>query len=754
MGVFGLGQPVPRSEDPRLLRGAGRYIDDLSAPGMVFGYILRSPQAHARIASIDARRASGAPGVLGVLTGADLARAGLKAPRPAVPRKRRGGEPAFVASQPLLAGDEVFYAGEPVAMIIAETRDEAVSVSTLDAHLGSSPALRAECADNEAFFHQTGDRAAVEKAFARAAHISRRRLVISRVTAAAIETRGCIGRYDPKEERYILDAATQGPHIVRRHLAAEVFHIPEERILVRVPDVGGGFGMKGGYQVEHALVLWAGREVGRPVKWVAERMEGMTSDSHARDQVCDAELALDQDGRFLAMRTRGSTNIGAYWTTDRNAAGAIVFLGVMTGSYLTPSIQASVSARYSNRNIVAPYRGAGRPDAAYLIERMIDAAAMETGRDAALLRRINTIPAEAMPYRTPFGDTYDCGDFAANLDEALERADYAGFDARRAEAAGRGKLLGIGLSNSVEPCGGMPLESAELRFDADGNLALFIGTQDSGQGHATMFTQMISDCLGVDGDRVRVIEGDTDRIRMGGGSFGARSAPIGGGALIKAADKIIAKGRLIAAHVLEAAPGDLDFADGQFTVSGTDRSMDLIDVAKTAFQLAKLPPGLEPGLFEFAAYRADAMTYPNGCPETGATKLLAYTMVDDVGRVINPLLLAGQLMGGVVQGAGQVLMEKINYDDQTGQLLSGSFLDYCMPRADDVCTFQIHENEILTKANPMGVKGAAEAGTVGALSAVMNAVINALSPLGITHLDMPATPEQVWRAIRAAKDED
>ncbi len=773
MGVLGLGQPVPRTEDPRLLRGNGRYIDDMDAPGMVHGHILRSPHAHAKILSMNIEAAARAPGVLAVLTGEDLSRTGLTAPCPQAPRKRSDGGPAFIASQPLLAGKEVFYTGEPVAFIIAESLYQAldgaellevdydplpVGVSSLDNHLGRAPSLRTDCPANEAFYHQVGDAKAVAEAFNGAAHRVHQQLVINRVTAAAMETRGCIGCWDGKEERYILDAATQGPHAVRRHLAIEVFGIPEDAIQVRVPDVGGGFGMKGGYQVEHALVLWASREVGRPVKWVSSRAEGMLSDFHARDMISDAELALDEDGRFLAMRSRGSTNIGAYWTTDRNAAGGVVFLGVMAGSYATPAMHAGVNVRYSNRNIVAPYRGAGRPDSAYLMERMIDVAAFQTGMDAAHLRRINTIPAQSMPYVTPLGDTYDCGDFGANLEEALSRADYEGFPGRRTESAGRGKLRGIGISNSVEPAGGQPLESAELRFDGEGNLKVLIGTQDSGQGHATMFTQMVSDALGLDWDRVRIIEGDTDRIRMGSGSFGARSDPIGGSALMKAADKIIVKGRLIAAHLLEAAESDLDFADGQFSVGGTDKHISLVEVAKSSFQLAKMPLDLEPGLYEFASFRAEKATYPNGChvcelevdPETGATRLLAYTMVDDVGRVINPLLLAGQLVGGAVQGAGQALMENIHYDDENGQLLSGGFMDYAMPRATDVCPFSIHENEILTDANPMGVKGAAEAGTVGALSAVMNALNNALAPLGIRHLDMPATPERVWRAIRNA----
>jgi aerobic carbon-monoxide dehydrogenase large subunit len=771
MGEFGIGQPVPRQEDPYLLRGSGRYVDDVQPAGQARAYVLRSPHGHADILRIDTAAARTKPGVLLVLTGADPAVAKLGLLRPQAPRKRRDGGPGLIAPQPYLAGDRVRYLGDPVAFVVAETLDQAKDAAeaiivdyeplpsvatTADAIAPGAPAVWPGAPNNEAFIHAAGDAAAVAKLFAGAAHVVRHRMIINRLTTCSMETRGCIAEYTPRDERYMLRCTVQGPHMVRR-LIAQVFRLPEIRFRIVSENVGGGFGMKGGIYPEYVLATLAARLTGRPIKWIAERSEALVADEHCRDNITEAELALDPDGRFLALRVRTFANIGAYHTSDRAAGPPTNNLGVLAGTYVIPAIHVEVAAVMTNTMMTGPYRGAGRPEAAYVVETMVNMAARQLRVDPAELRRRNLIPAHAMPFKTALIYTYDCGDFAKNLEDCLKLSDYAGFAARRRQSEQRGKLRGLGLSSTVEASNAGLIEHAEIRFDPTGTATVAVGTHDHGQGHATTFRQIIADRLGLDPAHIRFNYGDTDQIMIGTGTFGSRSTIAAGTAMIIAAEKIIAKGRRIAAHRMEADESDIVFERGRFVVAGTDKAVALVEVARDAFVPAKLPKTVEPGLFETGTFSGGERTYPNGCHvseveidrETGRVTLERYTAVDDVGHIINPMLVEGQLHGGIVQGVGQALMENIVYDS-TGQLISGSLMDYAMPRAADVCSFVLGENEVPTKTNPLGVKGAGESGTVGALSSVMNAINDAMEQIGAPYVQMPATSEKVWRAIGAA----
>ena len=775
MGEFAIGQPVSRLEDPRLLKGLGRYVDDLNLAGQAFASILRSPHAHARILAIDTGEAAAMPGVLGVLTGEDCAADGLGQLPCDQARLRRDGSDMYRPPRPVLAQGRVRVVGDYVAMVVAETaaqaRDAAeriavdyeplpAVVSPDAAAAEGAPLLWDDCPGNECFFHEDGDRDATDAAFAAAELVVERRFVISRVTAAPLGPRGCIGEYDPSLERFTLHTGVQQAHLLRMHLARTVFGIPETRMRVVAPDIGGSFGLYSNVYPENALVLWAARRFARPVKWTAERSECMLSDDSARDCVSDAALALDGDGRFLALRCRSYANLGAYLSL-RGPLPPVVNLGTLAGTYTTPAIHVRVSGMFTNTFCTSPYRGAGRPEASTVLEQLIDEAARRLDIDPAELRRRNTISADAMPYRTALTFTYDSGDFEKNLDDALALAGYAGFPARRAEAARRGRLRGIGISNTVHRAAGLELEAAQIRFDASGTATLMLGSVHHGQGHATTFTQIVCDRLGLSPESVRYVSGDTDMVTFGRGSFASRSAALGGSAVALAADKVVEKGRIVAAALLEAAPEDIDFAEGAFTVSGTDRSVDIVEVAGAAYAPHRLPLDIEPGLDETAMFRPGALTFPNGChvaeveidPETGALEIAAYAVVDDFGTILNPLLLEGQIHGGLAQGIGQALMEEVAFDAATGQLLAGSFMDYCMPRADDLPSFLAAFNELPTAVNPVGVKGAGEAGAVGALPATMNAVVHALAPLGVAHVPMPATPGRIWQAIRAARDQ-
>jgi carbon-monoxide dehydrogenase large subunit len=629
--------------------------------------------------------------------------------------------------------------------------------TTADAIAPAAIAVWEGCPDNEAFTHTAGDRTAVAKYMAEAAHVIRHRMVINRLTTNSMEPRGCIAEYAIREARYTLRCTVQGPHQIRRAIATDVFGIAETQFRIVAENVGGGFGMKGALYPEYVLAALAARLTGRPVKWIGERSESLQSDEHCRDNITDAGLGLDRDGRFLAFSVRTWCNIGAYYTADRNAGPPTNNIGVLAGTYVIPAIHVETSGVLTNTMMTGPYRGAGRPEAAYVIETMVNLAARQLGIDPAELRRRNMIPAAAMPYKTALVYTYDCGDFGRNLADCLKLAGYAGFEQRRRDSEARGKLRGLGVSSTVEASNAGLIEHAEIRFDPTGTVTVSVGTHDHGQGHQTTFRQIISDRLGIPPEHIRFNWGDTDQIAIGTGTFGSRSTVSAGTAMLIAAEKIVAKGRRIAAHMMEAGEHDIEFDRGRFVVAGTDKAVDLTAVARAAFVPARLPRDTEPGLFETGTFSGGERTYPNGCHiseveidgETGEVSLVRYTAVDDVGHIINPLLVEGQLHGGIVQGIGQALMENLAYDD-TGQLVSGSFMDYAMPRAGDFCTFTLGENEVPTKTNPLGVKGAGESGTVGALASVMNAVNDALARIGASYLQMPATPEKVWRAMQEA----
>ncbi len=771
---FGVGQPVRRFEDSRLLTGRGRYQDDITLPRQAYTVFVRSPHAHARIVGIDVGAARAAPGVLAVYTGADYNADGLGMPKAAMPRKKSDGSPMFAPQRPALVTDRARYVGDPVAMVVAETIDlakdaaELVAVeyeplpsvtSLADAAEPGAPRVWDENSDNISHTFERGDRAATDAAFARAAHVVRRRYVITRVHAQYMEPRGAIGVYDKFEERYTLHADVNYPHRVRNMLANSIFRVPESRVRVICNDVGGGFGAKGWQYVDHRLTLWAARKLDRPVKWKCERSEVIMADEHGRDNIGEIELALDSNGKFLGLRLRMLASIGAYIASDRQLLTPFGMIGTLSGVYDIPAAHVTIDAVLSNTNPTAPYRGAGRPEAIYLMERILEAAARELGIDPIELRRRNIIQPGAMPYKAPLGPVYDCGEFARNMDMALDISDYAGFAARQTESRKAGKLRGIALANAIEQAAGPVPEYAEIRFQPSGSALLMLGTKTHGQGHETAFKQILFEKTGMDPADVRFIDGDTDRVAFGMGSNGSRSMVAGGSALAMAADKIIEKGKKIAAHLMEAAAGDIVFADAKFTVTGTDRSVTLKQVAIAAFLPARLPKGMEPGLIESAMYAPEQPTYPNGChvcevevdPETGTVDLMKYLVVDDVGTVINPLTLAGQIHGGIAQGIGQILMEQVVYEKDSGQLMSASFMDYAMPRADTMCNVAIRGNPVPTATNLLGAKGAGEAGCVGALPAAMIAIMNALAPLGVRELDMPATGERVWQAIQAAR---
>jgi carbon-monoxide dehydrogenase large subunit len=764
---FGIGQGVPRFEDPRLVRGGGHYVDDMVLPRMAFGYVLRSPHAHAKIRVIDVAAAKSAPGVLAVLTGADWRACGwADLPVPHGP-KRRDGSPLYRPRYPALVMDRVRWVGDYVAFVVAETYLQAISaaeliavdyeplpavVSTAQAAVEGAPLVYEDCPDNICFVHLGGDKAATDAAFARATHVVRQHFVINRVTAVSMEPRGSIGDFNAADGRYTIYTTLQRAHPFRTELA-EMMNVPEVRIRVVAGDIGGSFGMKSAIYNEVALVLLAAKLAGRPVKWISTRAEAFLSDAQGRDNVTDAELALDSEGTFLALRVKTIANVGAYLQTAMPAF--LGNLGSLAGVYRTPAIHADVTAVFTNTNPVRPYRGNGRPEAAYVIERMIDVAADEMGIDPAELRRRNTIPADAMPFKTGLTFTYDSGEFEKNMDLALRLADVAGFPTRRKEARARGRLRGLGMSNTIERAGAPSFEGAEIRFDRSGTVTLLTGAVTQGQGHETVFKQIMCDRLGLDPADIQYLQGDTDQVFFGEGTGGSRSATLGGSAVDAATGKVIEKARAIAAFALKGDPAKVNFAAGVFSTPATNQTLTLKDVARLAANPTRLPPGMEPGLIATAVYRGEAENYPNGChvceleidPETGAVEIVRYSVVDDVGTVLNPLLLHGQIVGGVAQGAGQILCEDIRFD-ASGQLLTGSFMDYAMPRASDLTAVAIKGNPVPTRTNPLGVKGAGEAGTVGAMPAIANALVDALSEFGVRHVEMPATPEVIWRALR------
>ena len=767
MGEFAIGQGVPRFEDPRLVQGRGRYIDDIVYPGMAFGVVLRSPHGHAKILSIKTDAARAAPGVIEVITAADWKKAGLGELPSHGGLKRRDGSPMFKAGYPVLAQDRVRWVGDPVAFIVAETAAQAADaaemievdyeplpavVSTAKAMEPGAAKVWEGCDDNIGFVELLGDKAATDAAFAKAAHVVKHRFVINRVTAAAMEPRGAVGVYLPAEDRYIIHSPVQRAHPYRNEIA-KVMKVPESRVRVICIDVGGSFGMKTPVFNEAPLTMFASKLTGRPVKWISTRTEAFLSDAQARDNVTEAELALDKDGTFLGFRVKTIAAIGAY--LQNNMPAFILNAGTLAGCYRTPAMYVDITGVYTNTNPVRPYRGNGRPEAGYVIERMVDLAADELKIDPAELRRRNYVAPNQMPFKTGLTFTYDCGEFEKNMDLALELAEVKGFKQRRDESRKRGKLRGFGISNTIERAAAGGTEGAEVRFDRSGSVTLFSGSVTAGQGHETVFKQLVCDRLGLHPDEVRYVQGDTDEVFYGEGTGGSRTSTMSSAAFLMATDKVIEKAKVIAAHALKVEPSDVKFAEGVFSSPKTNRTMTIKEVAIDSSNPAKIPAAIEPGLFATATYKAGAQNFPNGChvceleidKDTGVVEIVRYSVVDDVGTVLNPMLLHGQIHGGVAQGAGQVLMEDIHFDT-SGQLVTASFMDYAMPHAHNLSNIEVESNPVPTKTNPLGTKGAGEAGNVGALPAVANALVDALSEFGVKHIEMPATPERIWRAMQ------
>jgi aerobic carbon-monoxide dehydrogenase large subunit len=772
MTKFGLAQPVRRVEDPRLLKGNGAYTDDISLPGAAHGIVLRSPHAAARITRLDATAARAVPGVLAIYTIAELAADGIGDLPCLVALKNRDGSTQALPRRPVLADGAVRHVGEPVAFIVAETtqagRDAAELVeveydilpSITDlATAGDAGAAQVwpEAPSNRCFDWEVGQKEKTEQLFASAAHVTRLTVVNNRVVVASMEPRAALAEYDAASKRWTLRTNTQGGWGIKDMLGKNIFKVDPAQFRVITPDVGGGFGMKLFLYPEQVLTCYAARKLGRPVKWMSERSEAFLSDSHGRDNVTLGEIALDKDNKFLALRTRNIANMGAYLSNFAPYIPTMAGTGVLASVYGFQAVYAHVIGVFTNTVPVDAYRGAGRPESNYLVERLVDAAAREVGMDRVELRRLNMVGPEAMPHTSPMSKVYDSGDFKIVLDHGLKTMDWAGFEARRAEAAKRGKRRGIGMAYYLEATGGSDTERAEIRFADDGFVDVYVGTQSTGQGHETAYVQLTVDRLGVPGEKVRVKQGDTDTIPVGGGTGGARSLYSEGQAILATASTVIEKGKKAASEALEAAPADILFEQGRFSIVGTDRGMDIITLAAT--QRARAAKGEDVTTLDAAEVaNIDNHTFPNGChiaevevdPETGEVQVLRYSVTDDVGKAVNPLIVCGQVHGGVAQGFGQAVLESTRYDPESGQLLAGSFMDYALPRADNLPNIEVDLIEVPCGTNPLGVKGAGEAGAVGSPPAVMNAIVDALTPAGVTHLDMPATPEKVWKAIAQA----
>ena len=770
---FSVGQPVRRYEDLRLITGRGRYTDDVALPNMAYAFVLRSPMGHANIKRIDAAAARKMPGVLFVGTGDDVRTDGLGDVPCSTPLVSRDGKPRHDTPRPILAQGKVRHVGQPVALVVAQTlaqaRDAAEAIEVdyeslpavteaKDALAPGAPQLFDHVPGNLLFDwdNDTGDAKATEAAFAKAAHVVNLELINNRVVANSMEPRNAIAEYDPASSRSTLHTATQGPHFVRDTLAEAVLKLPKDKVRVITGNVGGGFGMKAFVYPEHALVVWASRKISRPVKWQEDRSEGFVSDNQGRDHTTRAELAVDSKGRFLGLRVSILANLGAYLSPF----GSFVptrSTDLVSGLYVFGAIHVNVKGVCTNTVPVCAYRGAGRPEAGYLLERLVDAAARELGMAPDRIRRINFVPPSAMPYTSATKLLLDSGEFETIMDLCMEASHWASFNKRRRLTEREGRLRGIGMATYTERCGGGFPETASIEFKGD-HVELVMGNQEYGTGLLTAYKQVVSDQLGIDADKIDVIMGDTDRTPAGL-TGGSRALAVGGAALYEASQSIIRKGTQLASHLLEVGAQDIVFNDGAFSVPGTDLHVGLMDVALAARDPAKLPAGMEPGLDTTHTQVPSAQTFPNGChiveveidPNTGSTTIDRYTVVDDFGRTINPLMLEGQVHGGIVQGIGQALLEQAVYDNDSGQLLSGSFMDYAMPRAGDIPSFAFSTHNVPTKGNPLGVKGAGEAGAVGAPPAVINAIVDALNRrAGVRHIDMPATPRRVWEALHAA----
>ena len=774
MAKYGVGQPVRRIEDPRLLTGQGKFNDDYPAAGAAIGHVLRSPHPHADIRSIDTSRAAAMPGVLAVLTGKDLADDGIGAfPGPPpffAALTKPDGSPLIYPPQYALTHDRVRYVGDPVAFIVAETREQArdaaeaiavdfaplpFTVDTASAMDDGVVQLWPDVPQNFLFRAQIGDREKTDAAFEGAAHVARVRLVNQRIVQNSMEPRGAIGSYDADSGRYTIYTSNQNRHLLRDWLANAFFKCAPTQIRVLVDDVGGGFGMKTHPYPEQVLVMAAAKRLGRTVKWISDRSEAFLSDLHGRDHVSDCELALDGDGRFLAVRVNTIANVGAYCCSAGVAIPTQIGPKILTNVYAVPTADVDVRCVMTNTAPVGPYRGAGRPEAIYVMERLVDVAAVELGIDPIELRRRNLIRADQLPFTNSMGTTYDSGEFEKNMTLTAQMADWAGHEARRTKAKKRGKLSGIAVCQYIETTAGNPTESAEVEVTGDDQVIVRVGTQPMGQGHDTSFMQLVSEKLGVDFETVVIDTSDSDNLPSGGGSHGSRTSHIGSVATLNSSDRVIEKGTLIAAEMLETAAQDIAFADGAFHVAGTDRRVSLFDVARHAQTAENLPDALKGPLSGTDTHTIEHWSYPNGChicevevdADTGTVALVRYCAVDDVGRVINPMLVAGQVHGGVAQGVGQAMLENTVYDPASGQLVTGSFMDYTMPRADDLPMIDLDTNEVPCRTNMLGVKGAGEAGALVAPPVVVAAIANALREHGVAHIDMPATPEKIWRIL-------
>ena len=777
MQKFGIGQPVRRVEDVRFITGTGEYTDDINLPGQAVGYMLRSSFGHARINSIDTSAALEAPGVIGIITGADLTADGV-GPLPCVTAgiiNNRDGSPIAQPQHPALTSDVARFVGDGIAFVIAETLNQAkdaaelidIDFEDLDAagtieaaQADGAPQIHEAAPNNVCFDWDMGDKEGVDAAFEAAAHVTSVHMHHNRVVPHAMETRAALGEWSEEEGRYVLRTSTQGANGMRDILAGMILGIAPDQLRIITADVGGGFGMKTFVYPEQVLVLYAAKKLGRPVKWTGERSDSFQSDSHGRDWNTLAELALDADNRITAFRVKNDVALGAYLSQFAPFVPSVSAGRILGGVYKIPAIHYHCVGMFTNAVPVDAYRGAGRPEAAYIIERAVNQAAMELGMSQDEFRRHNFIGAEEMPYQHPFGFVFDSGDYNRNLDDALKNSDWAGFEARKAASEANGKLRGIGMAYYIECTLGGPSEDAVINFLEDDTVEIITGTMSNGQGHETAWAQVVAEQLGVPFENIKLVQGDTDRVATGGGTGGSHSLYMAAGAFKETSEVVVEKGKIVASLMLDADKDEIDFNDGLFAARGTNRTVGIMDVAAKARRVDELPGDyqemLVDGLNSQATYAYETSTFPNGChiceveidPDTGDTDITAYTVVDDFGKVINPMLVAGQVHGGVVQGIGQALTEHCIYDADTGQLLTGSFMDYGMPRADDMPPISFQTNEVLCTTNPYGIKGCGEAGTIGACPSLINAIIDALKDYGVTAIDMPATPLKIWSAIQ------
>jgi carbon-monoxide dehydrogenase large subunit len=787
MGFEGIGASVRRKEDFRFLSGHGHYTDDINRPGQLYAYLKRSDRPHAKLGGIDTAAAAKAPGVVAVFTGADMAADNVGGLPCGWQIHNKDGSPMAEPPHPVMAIGKVRHVGDPVAVVIATTKQAAKDAAELivvdfqdlpavaslaDAVKPGAPLVHDDVPGNVCYDWHIGDKAALEAAFAGAHKVVKLELENNRLIPNAMEPRAAVGDFDTSSGDYTLFTTSQNPHVIRLLMGAFVLHIPENKLRVVAPDVGGGFGSKIYHYAEEAIVTWAAGKVRKPVKWTAERNESFISDAHGRDHVSTAEMAIDKDGHFLGLRVHTLANMGGYLSTFAPCVPTYLYATLLAGVYKTPVIYCEVKAIFTNTVPVDAYRGAGRPEATFLLERLVDAVAHDTGIDRVELRRRNFIPNDAFPYQTPVALQYDSGDYTATLNAAMKAADWAGFEARRKAAAAKGKLRGIGISTYLEACGIAPsavvgslgaraglYECANVKVHPTGSVTVYTGSHSHGQGHETTFAQLVASQLGVPIDQVDIVHGDTAKIPFGMGTYGSRSLAVGGSAMVKSMDKIIAKGKKIAAHLMEASVDDIEFKDGKFTVAGTDKEKTLTDISLAAYVPHNYPiEELEPGLDETSFYDPKNFTFPGGChiteveidPDTGIVSVLNFVAVDDVGRVINPMIVEGQVQGGVAQGIGQALLENAVYDS-AGQLLSGSMMDYTMPRADNLPNITVGTESTMCTHNPLGVKGCGEVGAIGSPPAIINAVIDALRDYDVRHINMPASAPKIWSIIDAGR---